>query len=307
MTKPYLEVHIPISPTENFFNMIHYLVESFHQFGGELYNRTKFVITVGGDCLNKNLNKYLPWANDYNIEWRWLEKKVFNKFNYYATALQRFKYSFEADMVLMLDADIIITGLLDSIVERSQRTQSFIGKPAENHPFWRKTEKISPETWWMKVLKNAGFTPNDSIPPYFNLGFLLAPRTIMEKIGSTIFDEIEKVNEVIEVPTKCQIAVSLAMLRHHINCEEVNFKYNFLCAHPLQKKYKNITKKDLTDVKIWHYAGPKGQIQKQRDFLNPITVERFLRKKFSNDVSRYFQKKLKIVHEEIVRKGRKYE
>ncbi|MFC0470056.1 hypothetical protein ACFFHM_05840 [Halalkalibacter kiskunsagensis] len=270
-----------------------------------MYNQTKFVITVGEGVPNKKFNKYLTWANDYRIEWRWVEKNLFAKFNYFATALQRFRYSYEADMVLMLDADMLITGLLDNIVERSQRTQCFIGKPAENHPFWRKTREFSPEIWWMKVLQNAGFSEKESIPPYFNLGFLLAPSSIMRKIGSTIFYEMEKVNEVVEIPTRCQVAVSLAILRHQINYDEVNLKYNFLCAHPLQKKYKNITKSELRDIKVWHYAGPKGQIQKQRDFINPKTVEKFLRKKNLNHVSRHFQKRLRFVHREIVQKGLK--
>lgn len=304
MNRPYLEVHIPISPNENFFNMVHYLIESFRQYGGNLYKRTKFVVTVGGDEPYKDLNKELIWASDYWIEWKWLEKNTFKKYSYFATALERFRYSFESEMVLMLDADVMITGMLDDIIEQANKYQTFMGMPAEYQPFWGKIQKISPKEWWEKILINAGFVSNlEKIPPYCNLGFLLAPSEIMKKIGSTIYHELEKINQIVDVPTKCQLAVALAIRRNQIHYKEINMKYNFLCAHPFPLRYNNITKEKLDDVVVWHYAGGRGEIKKHIDLLNPNMVEKFLLKKDLNHVSCHFQKKLEPVHKEIAKKN----
>jgi hypothetical protein len=61
-----LEIHVPISPTPNFFNRIHYLAASLRDAGG-LAAESLIVVTVGEDQDPVDLAAQLPWARKYPI------------------------------------------------------------------------------------------------------------------------------------------------------------------------------------------------------------------------------------------------
>src|SRR5687768_16183531 len=99
-----LEVHIPISPTTQFFTMVRYLVASMRLFGGPILRDAAVVVTVGADEATRDLHAELTWSKSLGIEWRWLPRQLFRTRGYYVTAVERFRYEFRSDLVLMLDA-----------------------------------------------------------------------------------------------------------------------------------------------------------------------------------------------------------
>jgi hypothetical protein len=309
MKKPSLEVHIPISPNEHFFTMNHYLLESFKVFAGEIYENTKFVFTVGSSEPWRDLSKELDWAKDYNVEWRWLDPKVFNKYSYFATAVERFKYKFESDMVLMLDADTMITGSLDNLIQHSYASNLFTGRFTPRSPF-RKLKKPD-YGWWRKIFREAGVKKIGKrkekkgkryngknyhfFIPYFNHGVLLAPSRLMSKIGSTIYDEMEAVERVKETVYKCQIGVCLAVMRHRIPYQKLPKKFNFTFNFD---QYRLIPNDILQDVRICHYAG-RGPIQKRVYFQGQNSIENMVRTNFAHRCDQFFQRKVQAVHNSI--------
>src|ERR1700751_4013181 len=93
-----LEIHIPISPTDNFFTMVHYFAASLRQNGGRIAN-SQIVVTVGADQEAEDLSCKLPWSRHYPIRWHWVPRDVFQQHTYYATALERFRLPFGAQVV----------------------------------------------------------------------------------------------------------------------------------------------------------------------------------------------------------------
>src|SRR5262249_32199718 len=72
---------------------------------------------------------------DFPIEWRWLDRDLYRRKIYFATALERFRHPFRADCVLMADADILVTGDLEDVVRSVIRDRVFAGLIAHVSPF----------------------------------------------------------------------------------------------------------------------------------------------------------------------------
>ena len=73
MLENYLEVHVPISPREFFFNRVRYLAKSLRSLGGDLAD-SKIIASVGDPSPPVDLDELLPWAREEGIEWRWVDK-----------------------------------------------------------------------------------------------------------------------------------------------------------------------------------------------------------------------------------------
>jgi lipopolysaccharide biosynthesis glycosyltransferase len=311
---PTVEVHIPISPNLKFFTMVHYLIESFRLNSPIVYKHTKFIITVGADEQPRDLSKELAWSNDYALEWRWVDRQEFRIDSFAITAIKRFQYKFESDIVLMLDADVIVTGSLEELIYDVYTNKTFKGLISHASPFvWHR--ELPNELWWNRVFHNAGLsTPslnykhtffeqvdNDPQykygPAYFNLGVLVAPQEIMSVIGLTIYDDMQSVDKVLETVYKCQIGVSLSIERHHIKSEPLDLKYNFPCTNATQD-LSFYSKAQLADTRICHYLG-NGEINKDIDFVSPATVQKMLMRNDLGPYLNFFQQKIKHIHQQF--------
>jgi tetratricopeptide (TPR) repeat protein len=311
---PTVEVHIPISPNIKFYTMVHYLLESFRLNSPILYEHTKFIITVGADEQPRDLSKELPWSKDYALEWRWVERQLFRIDSFAITAIKRFQYKFESDIVLMLDADVIVTGSLESLIYDVFTTKTFKGLITHASPFIGHKE-LPNELWWNRVFHNAGLSmpslkykhtffeqvDNDPqyeyAPAYFNLGVLVATQELMSDIGLSIYDDMKSVDKVLETIFKCQLAVSLSIQRHHIKSELLDLKYNFPCTNATED-LSFYSKAQLADVRICHYLG-NGEINKDIDFVSPATVQKMLMRNDLGPYSKFFQQKMKHIHHQF--------
>jgi len=285
-----LEIHVPISPTPNFLNRIHYLAASLQRAGG-LAAESALVVTVGEDQEPVDLAAALPWSRKYPIRWRWLDRELFRQQSFYATAVDRFRVDFTSPMVLMLDADVVIVKDFDDLARRSQQEQVFCGAIAHISPFRADVshpvppqpalEQRSREEWWQEIFDRAGLgkAPFDCqhtgwnilaaptsryCPPYFNLGVLLAPAEIAAGMGRTIFQDMAMLGTVMSTYFRCQIGVTMSLIRSGRPYYAMPMRYNFPNYMEMAQAYPE----DLEDVRIIHYIN-QDYLQKDRT-LNSV-------------------------------------
>jgi hypothetical protein len=321
MAIPSLEVHVPISPTERFFNMLRYLVESLSHNGGA-QGPVKFVVTVSPEEPERDLTHELPWARCHAIEWRWVDDKTFRRHSYAATGtLARLRHCFEADLVLMLDCDVFVGGPIDEILRDAFENHRLLGLIAHISPF--SVAPVQPnEATWAKLFAAAGLPPpalscqhslwprlsgDPSLlgdpeyrhcPPYFNFGVLLAPRDIMTTIGSSIADDLSAVDSVMSSWFRGQIALTLALTRHRIPWKELDLKYNFPFTKP-PEALGTVAPNQLEDIRIWHYIDDSA-ISKYRDFDSAEAIARMLHRADLGPILTPFQTRLRALHQRVV-------
>src|SRR4051794_35460391 len=114
--RPTLEVHVPVSPNTTFLNMAHYLVHSLRLRGGH-YRDAPIVLTVGAETCDPDLARNHPWMAANGVEVRWIDDALFARESWFATGCERFRYDFTSDVVLMLDADTLVAGPLDELID----------------------------------------------------------------------------------------------------------------------------------------------------------------------------------------------
>ena len=238
--RPLLEVHVPISPTPLMFNMLHALTLSLRQNGGA-YADAPVIAAVGDASYSAELSAPPAWLARNNISLRFVPAGVFERYSKYGTALQRFQSDFQSDVVLMLDADILVARPFDELVESIAASREFAGMIAHMCPF--------PEggsAYWHCLYAQAGLEAPALVhehtswgamseteearycPCYFNLGVLCAPSALMRQIGRTIFSSVDRVEESLgDAFLKCQIALALSIARDNMGCRCLPVTYNF--------------------------------------------------------------------------------
>lgn len=301
-----LEIHIPISPTDFFFNRIHYLAASLRLNGGALAD-SKIVVTIGDRAEPFDPGERLRWNKSYNIEWRWMPSDLFEQYSYFATRLYRYRHAFQSDAVLMLDADVIVAAPFDDLIERVLREQKVIGVPANFSPVARTDRDFTWEKLFEAaglgevpyVMEHSGFgiiyhTPNcDRSPPYYNFGVLPMPATIARQIGETIFDEL-KIVAGIEDFFMGQMSTTLAIVRNRIPWGTASFKYNFVNNDLYLQRYRD----EFGDLRLLHFLDNQN-IHKDISFESMETVETMLNGIYDHEVDKRFIQILRPVHERV--------
>lgn len=307
LNRPSLEIHIPVSPTAYFLNMTHYLVSSLRRFGGA-YKSARVVLSIGDAEIDTNITESYPWIRKQRVEVKWLPRELFARDSYYATALERFRHEFSSDVVLMLDADILISRPFEELVLDCHRNQYFAGLIAHVPPF-------SEPDGWQKVYKAAGlgevtckhehtgwgymFTDEERrfCPPYFNFGVLCAPGEIMNKIGEEIYDLMHCVESVIETPYRGQIALSLAVTNLAIPYRCLPMRYNF----PNDVFLEALHGLELPHAAFLHLLRDHQQIYKTRLFADRNHVEEMLARKDLRGINLMAQDVLRQIHPDVCR------
>lgn len=299
--RPTLEVHLPVSPTPTFLNMAHYFTRSLRLRGGR-YREAPVILTVGAEARDPDLARDHPWMADEGVEVRWVEPALFARETWYATASERFSYDFESDVVLALDADTLIAGPLDELVEEADRTGALCGVVAHVPPVSRREQ-------WQEIYRACGLgelkTPcqhtgwgymfkDESLrycPPYFNLGVLAAPAVVMRRIGGSIYDLMAAVDGVLRTSYRIQIAVSLAVTRFNLPFRAVPFRWNFVNDPLLEALHAE----ELSDVRIIHLLR-NHQLYKNELYASLENVEEMLGRTDLRVINAAAQRLLREIH-----------
>lgn len=305
LKKPSLEIHIPISPTPYFFNMTHYLVSSLRRFGGD-YNNARVILTIGDAEIDNGITELYPWIRKHGVEVKWLSKERFAQDSWYATAVERFCHDFSSEVVMMLDADILISRPFEELVIDCYRKQHFAGLIAHVSPFsepdlWQKIYDVAglgavslkhEHTGWGYMFNNE---ETRFCPPYFNFGVLCAPSQIMRSIGKEIYDLMHCIDSVTKTIFRCQLALSLAITKQSLPYRCLPMRYNFANDVFLEALHGT----ELPHAAILHLLRDHQQIYKTRLFDDRQHVEEILTRKDLRGINLMAQQVLQQIHPDV--------
>lgn len=302
--RPTLEVHVPVSPTPTFLNMAHYLTLSLRVRGGR-YRDAPVILTVGDEHRDPDLARKHPWMAANGVEIRWVDQDLFARETWYATACERFRYGFRSDVVLALDADTLIAGPLDELVEEAHQAKALCGVVAHIPPLARREQwQAIYDTLGLGTLKTPcehtgwGYMFQDEAmrycPPYFNLGVLAAPADVMRSVGRDIYELMTAVDGVERTMYRVQIAVSLAVTRNGLPFRALPFRWNFANDPLLEALHAA----EIGDVRIIHLLR-RHQIYKNEIFASLEGVEAMLARTDLRVINKIAQRLLREIHPRV--------
>jgi hypothetical protein len=260
-----LEIRIPISPTDDYFNRIHLIAHAVRSLGGD-YADTHIRVTVGADAPARDLHKDLPWSKKLGIEWKWIQGDEFTEWRatahpYIATMMERFRPPFNAANVLMLDADVVAMQPFDEWLSLVERQPGIAGVMAHVAPFGDTAGA------WNLLFQKQGLTPpaftyehsgwglmdNDPArrygPPYYNTGVLLAPAALLEKLYEPYMKALWSVRATLDSYFFEQIALTLALYSADIPFHVSPVRYNF----PNQQAFDQRYPEELAHIRFLHF------------------------------------------------------
>jgi len=294
-----LEVHIPISPTPMFLRQTWALAASLRQFGGAVGRSATLTAWVSPELPGlPDLNRLHPWAKTLGVTFRWVDEALFARHWYYGTALARWAGPFSADVVMMLDADVLVCNPLDALVQTLAASTAVWGLPAHVSPFseqeWRALFASAglPEPALDCRPSGVGILPEvqaQGMPPYFNLGVIAAPRAVMQTLGQGLLDEMERVNAFVQTYYRCQVAIPLGIARHGLPWRALDVRDNF----PNDAAFERAHPHELGSIRLLHYLRENEAVSKKRDFATAQAYAALLQRQGLTGVNALLQSRLR--------------
>jgi hypothetical protein len=269
MMQPSLEVHVPISPTPTFFHMLQCLALSLREFGGA-YRDSPIIVTVGDDVIDTELEKRYPWFDALGIEVRWVSHDLFRRASWFATGIERYRYEYRSDIVLILDADVFICDSFDEMITKVYADQCFAGMIAHYSPFG--TQNPKELQIWDSIFSGSGIDMPErsqyysgekeagkynSCLPYFNFGVQCAPASTMNMIGDVFYSLLTHVDAAMRGELEkhrifsCQIALTLALAKLDIPCYFLPPRFNF----PTDREFEQYYPDEAANIRLLHALG----------------------------------------------------
>jgi hypothetical protein len=240
--KPSVEIHIPISPTPAFFNMVQCLALSIRKFGG-MCRDAPIILTVGDSVIDPTIEARYRWLGPLGVELRWVPEPFFREYSYYATGATRLMHDFRSDLVLLLDADILVADQFDELIRRTHRERHVAGMIGPASPL----QFFDPPTTWPAIYGHCGVEQPASLPhehpgwpyyrsgdvayrygpAYFNYGVICAPSAMITQISQSYFSYMLKLRELTGSDLIGQIALTMAIDHLGLPTRALPVRYNF--------------------------------------------------------------------------------
>ena len=224
-------------------------------------------------------------VGETTVELRWLPAERFRTDAFFATALERFCYEYTADVVLLLDADILVAGPIDELVRGVFERSVLAGVIGYVSPF----EHLGEGDRWQALFDHLDLGPaplthehsgwgtlfNDPehqhCPAYFNLGVVCAPSERLARIGREIYSLMYAVDGFFDSHFRCQLALAAAIAKLRIPYECLPLHYNFVNHPPLEIGHAE----ELEQVRFLHLNGPTP-VPKDELFADLAAIDAFV-------------------------------
>jgi hypothetical protein len=283
----HLEIRTTISPTPAFFRRVHFLAASARDVLGSDVPY-EIVVSVGGLERRDNLYRAQEWSNHHPLIWRGVNPATFATHGYRATSADRYAHMARADLVMLVDADVIFLRGITDLLEAVEASPAICGIMAHVSPFLSHRER-DPHAWWQELAARSGIRDlplefehsgwlamfeDDSYrhaPAYYNGGMILGTVDLMEQMFEQIPAGEHAVDMVLETYFRPQLARTLAIYRATLPNRVVGMRYNF----PNDERFERRYPEEFTDMRILHYLRTDF-VDRDRDFSNAETVSRLI-------------------------------
>lgn len=266
-----LEVRIPGSPLPHYYNRVRIIARSVREFYPDAVVR--FYVgseeelllpsSPGVECLPVPRGAFLQWKGTAHP--------------YIATMMQRFKPPFTGTHVLMLDADVIMTGRIDELFAVPALSAVMAHVPPFDPARWRQLYFMAGLAFpsFEHELSGWGTMFNDPAvrysPPYFNTGVVFAPAWILETLYESYMAELMRIKSVMDSYFFEQIALTLALEKARLPVNVLPLRYNF----PNQPEFDRAHPEELADVRLLHFLRT-DTVSREADFESPESIARLV-------------------------------
>lgn len=294
---------MPVAPTPMFLNMAHYFVRSLRLRGGS-HRDAPVVLTAGAETRDLDLANKHPWLAANGVEVRWISEELFARESYYGTGSERFRYDYNSNVVLIMDADVLIAGPLDELVIEAHSAQAVCGVVAHLPPVTREQwlaiyaalnlgDFITPceHTGWGYMFQDESVR---YCPPYFNLGVLAAPAAVMHRLGEKVYEDMAAIHRIEPTPYRAQMAVTVAIARWNLPYRALPFRWNFANDPLLEALHAN----ELRDVRIIHLLR-QHQLYKNELYASFENVEAMLARTDLRVINQMAQQLIREIHPSV--------
>lgn len=304
----WLEVRIPISPLDHYFNRVQLIAHSIRSLGPS-YADVQVRVTVGADQEPEDLHARFPWSKAAGIDWVWVDRAEFRhwkdtRHEYIATMMERFRPPFSSRHVLLLDADVLAMRPFEELRDVLDETPGLAAMMAHAAPFgprkrrgdslgrgWLGALTGRQEQWdnssgWQRLFSaagtpvpefkyeyaNWGITEHDPRrrfgPPYFNTGIVMASAMILEQIYEPYMRALDRVRAILDTYFFEQIGLTLALLETRTPFHVLPLRYNF----PNQPEFDRGNPDELRNVRFLHFLRT-NIVRREADFQTLAAVE----------------------------------
>jgi hypothetical protein len=312
--RPTVEVHVPISPTPSFLYQLRCLTHSLRLFGGA-YRNAPVIATVGASQVDQRMSDRMPWLGDAGIELRWVPEREFAAQGIFATGINRLQHAYQSDMVLLLDADVLIRRPLDELIERSFHDGVMAGVIAHYTPLldWRREQPswedffavcglpVPPldyeHTGWGYFFSDPRYR---YCPAYFNYGVVAAPAPAIAEIGKIVDCHLVRIREAMGTSFDGQLAVAAAVAELGIPTRALPMRYN-MANTPLIEALHH---REVDDAVILHLLH-EHQFRRVESFASLVTLEQLLTRTDLRVTNKMAQEVLRAIYPALVREERR--
>jgi hypothetical protein len=284
------EIHIPISLNSRFINMTRMFVQSAASNAG-FTGPWKIVVTVSRDTQMTLDAPELAWARDYPVEFRWVEAALWEKHGLLGTVVQRHSYEVGSDVVLFMDADIVVCGSLDELVTEIAAADVVAGWPAWQPPDGNLDEILASRGCTLRSdygVTYSGFgleflTPS-SAPPYFNLGLIAVSRRQADRLRRAYPEDLYWVYAHHPHWFGCQTALCMTIMRQSLPYRVLDMRYNLsngdwdevpeITGEAVDRAVANV-RACVADPRVLHYCVPTPAFSKARDMESLDRIREF--------------------------------
>jgi hypothetical protein len=319
MREHYLEVHVPISPREFFFNRVRYLAKSLRSLGGDLAS-SKVIVRVGDLSPPLDLDRMLPWAREEGIEWHWVDRDFFRAWQntgnpYIATMMDRFGAKFHSQYVIIADADVIFLRDLSDLFSLISGSLDVGGVMAHAAPFLGNSGGSHAE-WWARMFSAFDLPPpllefehsgwGDMFhdpsarysPAYFNSGMIIGTGEAMNLMAPFALPALAAVRSVLDTFFFDQIAFTLMMYKARVNKKLIPIRFNF----PNQISFEQRFKKDAEAINVLHYLRT-DVVDRDQIFASRENIEAFIQRRNLDGSNEALRSRIEAIHVTLLGKS----
>lgn len=283
--KPTIEIRILASPTKEFALMTSVLYQSLVAYSN--LENFKLVVFIGASRSEQDAASIFAKWLEPNIQSVIIDPDAFESQGIHATAARRIEEKSSADLIICMDADMVVCGDINDITLQILQSRAVAGVIAHIQPLTHSD--------WTLLYKNAQLDapsfpyrytawpymwPSDMLhrdamraPPYFNYGFVAIPA----ELHTTVTTNHKEARQVVaslfpESYFGAQIALTLAIEKAKAPHSAIGIRYNFPNDYMLEALHPN----ELTEARIIHLLRRNELFDKHETFKDLDSLRSFI-------------------------------